>query len=46
MAQTAILFQSKSSNKVNLYNKSGKKVWGFVNEKSRIGVMAAVEMLF
>ena len=42
MAQTAdFVSVGESSNKVNLYNKSGKKVWGFVNEKSRIGVMAS-----
>ena len=42
MAQTAdFVSVGESSKKVNLYNKSGKKVWGFVNEKSRIGVMAS-----
>ncbi|MEC7135594.1 MAG: PQQ-binding-like beta-propeller repeat protein, partial [Candidatus Thermoplasmatota archaeon] len=42
MAQTAdFVSVGESPNKVNLYNKSGKKVWGFVNENSRIGVMAS-----
>ncbi|MEC8447195.1 MAG: PQQ-binding-like beta-propeller repeat protein [Candidatus Thermoplasmatota archaeon] len=42
MAQTAdFVSVGESPNKVNLYNKSGKKVWGFVNESSRIGVMAS-----
>ena len=42
MAQTAdFVSVGESSNKVNLYNKSGRKVWGFANETSRIGVMAS-----
>ena len=42
MAQTAdFVSVGESSSKVNLYNKSGKKVWGFKNEVSRIGVMAS-----
>ena len=42
MAQTAdFVSVGESPNKVNLYNKSGRKVWGFGNETSRIGVMAS-----
>ncbi|OIR23308.1 MAG: hypothetical protein BEU00_03240 [Marine Group III euryarchaeote CG-Epi3] len=42
MAQTADFVSiGESSNKVNLYNKSGRKVWGFANESSRMGVMAS-----
>jgi len=42
MAQTAdFVSVGESPNKVNLYNKSGRKVWGFGNENSRIGVMAS-----
>ena len=42
MAQTADFVSiGESPGKVNLYNKSGKKVWGFGNESSRIGVMAS-----
>ena len=42
MAQTAdFVSVGESPNKVNLYNKSGRKVWGFGNEISRIGVMAS-----
>ena len=42
MAQTAdFVSVGESSNKVNLYNKSGRKVWGFRNEVSRMGVMAS-----
>ena len=42
MAQTAdFVSVGELPNKVNLYNKSGRKVWGFGNETSRIGVMAS-----
>ena len=42
MAQTAdFVSVGESPNKVNLYNKSGRKVCGFGNETSRIGVMAS-----
>ena len=42
MAQTAdFVCVGESSNKVNLYNKSGRKVWGFRSEIVRTGVMAS-----
>ena len=42
MAQTAdFVSVGESPNKVNLFNKSGRKVWGFGNETSKIGVMAS-----
>ena len=42
LAQTADFVSiGESSNKVNLYNKSGRKVWGFGSEASRLGVMAS-----
>ena len=42
MAQTAdFVSVGESSNKVNLYNKSGRKVWGFRTEITRTGVMAS-----
>ena len=42
MAQTAdFVCVGESSNKVNLYNKSGRKVWGFRSEIARTGVMAS-----
>ena len=42
MVQTAdFVSVGESSNKINLYNKSGRKVWGFKSEISRMGVMAS-----
>jgi len=42
MAQTADFVSiGESPTKINLFNKSGRKVWGFKTEASRVGVMAS-----